>query len=1093
MGINAMERDEFELLAVEYDPFAQGPVLLTRPITEAQKEIWLSAQMGDEANCAFNESLTLRLVGELDAAGMETAVTALTQRHEALRLTFSPDGENMLITQTVRLDIPAIDLSQKTAVERDSALHTLVEAEVTTPFDLTFGPLLRVKIVKLRPDEHAILLTFHHIIADGWSIAMLLSDLGQLYQAAMQNAPASLPPVFKFSWYARYLEVKQATEPENKAEAYWLQQFQGDIPLLDLPTDRPRPKMRTYAAAREDVLIDAPLVKELKRLGAQAGCTFFNTMFAAFSLYLSKLLDQNDLVVGIPAAGQSVVGEENLIGHCINMLPIRVRFERDIALVDYFQHVKDIVLNAHDHQEYTFGTLLKKLPLTRDASRIPLIPVTFNIDQEPRRPNYGPLQAVYSSNPRRAETFEMAVNCYESPAGLMMETTYNTDLFDQATILQRAAEFKTLLAQLAARPAGRLADFTIVPDEMRETLLKEWNATQMAYPRQAVTHALIADQANQRPEQTAVITNHTTMTYGELNGRANQLARHLQALGVQPDSLVAVSLERTADMLVGVLAVWKAGGAYVPLDPAYPTERLALMLADSGASILLTQSSLLPQLPSHSGSVVLLDQAWTQISALSDEEVSSPVKPEHLAYVIYTSGSTGAPKGVQVPHRAVVNFLTSMAQTPGLTAADTLLAVTTLSFDIHVLELYLPLLQGARLVLASPAEAVDGEELLRLMRKHKVTVMQATPTSWRLLIAAGWSRQDALKVLVGGEALPPDLARELLTRAASVWNMYGPTETTVWSTCYQVTDPDAPILIGKPVGNTQVYVLDQAQQMVPVGVPGELYIGGDGVTRGYLGRPELTAERFVADPFSGAPGNRLYRTGDLARFTPDGNLEYFRRLDNQVKVRGFRIELGDIEAAMSQFPGMAQAVVTVREDMPGGKMLAGYCIFAPQVHDNYQDGEWAVELRRYLREKLPDYMVPTSFMALDSFPLTPNGKINRRALPKPAQVQTGPDAAYAAPRDDRETAVAHIWADVLGLARIGIHDDFFDLGGHSLLAIQIIVRLNQTLDIDLPLGSLFQMPTVADLAQAVAAKQYVLESDTLLDAVDNDDQESFIF
>ncbi|MCB9419419.1 MAG: amino acid adenylation domain-containing protein [Ardenticatenaceae bacterium] len=1082
--------DNANLQPVDFDPFAEGNILLTAPITEAQKEIWLSAQMGDGANCAFNESMSLRLRGDLNKEALETAVAHLIQRHEALRITFSTDGQTLLIEDETAVTIPIIDLSAQSANERSKALANLIDAEVTTPFDLANGPLLRVKIVKLSQTEHEILFTIHHIVGDGWSIAMLLSDLGHLYDDARRGVTADLPPAYKYSAYARHVETQKATGGEKTAEAYWLKQFSGSIPLMDLPTDRPRPKFRTYNAAREDVLIEPQLVKDLKRLGARAGCTFFNTMFATFNIYLSKLLGQDDLAVGVPAAGQSVVGEENLIGHCINMLPIRTKVDNNLTITDYFKHMKGVVLNAYDHQEYTFGTLLEKLALPRDASRIPLIPITFNIDQEPRDPFYGDLQASYFCNPRRYENFEMAVNCFDSPKGLTIEMQYNTDLFDRATILQRVAEFKALMANMVAKPDSRLHELSIIPEDMRRTLLKTWNATQMNYPQNACVHELISERAAQHSDRTAVIAGDVTMTYGELDGRSNQLARHLQSLGVGPDALVAVSLERTVDMLVGVLGVWKAGGAYVPLDPAYPTERLALMLEDSQAAILLTESELLPQLPPHNGTTVILDAQWPQIKALNSEPVATAVKPEHLAYVIYTSGSTGRPKGVQVPHGAAVNFLVSMAQTPGFSADDTLLAVTTLSFDIHVLELYLPLLQNGRIILASRGEAADGEQLLRLIRQHNVTVMQATPTSWRLLIAAGWNKQDALKVLIGGEALPPDLARELLERSNQVWNMYGPTETTVWSTCYRVTDPDAPILIGRPIGNTTVYVLDAQQQPVPVGVPGELYIGGAGVTRGYLHRPELTEERFLPDRFSDLPGDLLYRTGDLVRFRPDGNLEYFRRLDNQVKVRGFRIELGDIEAAMEQFPDVYQAVTAVRDDMPGGKALVGYILLQPE-----KDGQQEITatLRRHLREKLPDYMVPSHFVVMDEFPLTPNGKIDRRALPKPVQTDGGSNETYVAPRNELETAVAQIWSSVLNLSKVGMQDDFFDLGGHSLLAIQIVTRINQSLGVNLPLGSLFQMPTIADLAQSIAAQKYVTESTTLLETADPDDQEEFVF
>lgn len=1057
--------------SVDFDPFAGGDVLLTAPATEAQKEIWASVRMGEEANCAYNESQTLRLVGELDVEALRAAFQLLIQRHEALRTTISPDGTTLCVTDFLEIEIPYLNWSGLSPDERDSKVAALRKQAVEQPFDLEHGPLIRVLIAKLQSQEHLVLVTAHHIICDGWSWAVLTPDLGKFYSARKQGIAPDLEEVDRFSDYALMLEEQLGSSDMAETEAYWLQQF-STVPVLDLPIDRPRPPLRTFNSSREDWQLPSQLVADLKQLGTRFSCSFMSTLLAGFEVWLHRLTGQEDVVVGVLAAGQAATGMYNLVGHCVNLLPMRSQVSGDVSFTDYLQSRRSTILDAYDHQQFTFGHLIQKLTIPRDPSRIPLVPVLLNIDQglDTSKLPFDGLTVEFFSNPRSYENFELFVNATELNGTVTLECQYNSNLFNPGTIQQRMAEFETLLAAIVANPGQPIGQLPLLPEAERQ-LLATWNQTQAAYPETQCIHQLVADQAARTPDAIAVALETQHLTYRELQQRANQLAHYLQAQGVKPETLVGISMERVPEMLVAMLGVLQAGGAYVPLDPTYPAERLAFMLEDAGLSFLVTQEHLIEQLPAAQAQIICLDRDWATISQQSCEQPVNTITPDNLAYVIYTSGSTGKPKGVQVPHRGVVNFLSSMQHQPGISQADVLLSVTTLSFDIAVLELLLPLTVGATTVLVSRQMAMDGEALLQTIDRSRATIMQATPATWRLLLAAGWQGSPQLKILCGGEALPPALAKDLVNRAKQVWNLYGPTETTIWSTCYELSATDAKPLIGKPIANTQIYLLDAYQQPVPIGVPGEICIGGAGVVRGYLNRPELKAERFISDPFSDDPQHRLYRTGDLARFLPDGNLEYFQRIDNQVKVRGFRIELGEIEAIMAQHLGVKEAVVTARAEPSGEKILVGYLI--PESTAN--QAELIPNLRQFLKGQLPDFMVPTVFVLLEAFPLTPNGKIDRKALPQPDSARRELLENYVAPRNPIEQEIADIWAQVLKLDRVGVDDNFFELGGYSLLAIQIVSRLRQALQVEIPLPSLFELPTVAELANRVESLRWALQ------------------
>lgn len=1061
-----------ETAAVDFDPFAEGEVLLTALATESQKEIWASVQLGDDANCAYNESISLQLQGALNIGALRSAFQEVAKRHEALRTTFSPDGNNLCITDSPDIEIPLIDLSSLSEADKQQKVAYARHQAVSLPFDLEHGTLFRVELFRLQPEEHLLIFTAHHIVLDGWSLGVIIPELGKLYSAFHQGIEPDLEDPDRFSNYALMLEEAEGSEEMIATENYWLQQFAGSVPVVDFPTDRPRPPLRTFESAREDLEISAELVSALKQLGTASGCSFMTVLLSGFEAFLHRLTGQEDLVVGISAAGQAASGQYNLVGHCVNLLPLRTQVRSAQSFRDYLHSRKSTVLDAYDHQQFTFGRLLQKLALPRDSSRIPLVPIIFNIDQglDSRKLGFDGLEVEFFSNPRRFENFELFINATELAGKLTLECQYNTNLFDADTIRRRLAEFETLLAGIVDHPDCTIATLPLLP-AFEQQLLTQWNQTQTSYPRDLCIHQLVEAQVARTPNAIAAVFEGQSLTYRDLDQRANQLAHYLRTQGVRAEVLVGICVERSLEMLIGVLGILKAGGAYLPLDPAYPPDRIAFMLEDSQLSVLLTQNALKTNLPSFAGQIVCLDTDWQAIDAASDvPEPSSPtVTPENLAYIIYTSGSTGKPKGVQVPHRCVVNFLTSMKECPGIRPTDVLLSVTTLSFDIAVLELLLPLTVGARTVLVSREVIMDGEALLKTLQKNNTTVMQATPTTWRLLLAAGWQGNPALKAFCGGEALPVNLATELLKYGQSLWNLYGPTETTIWSTCYEQGSDTKP-LIGQPIANTQVYVLDPHLQPVPIGVPGELYIGGAGVVRDYLNHPELTEERFIASPFSSEPKERLYRTGDLVRYQADGNLEYLQRIDHQVKVRGFRIELGEIEAVLLQDSAVQEAIVIVREDTPGEKLLVGY--FVPQPGT---DGTSLIaELRRFLKAQLPEYMVPTHFMPLPSLPLTPNGKVDRKALPKIDSQQLAAD--YVAPRTELERQIAELWTEVMGVEKVGVNDNFFELGGHSILAIQVIARLRKILQIELPVTALFELPTVADFTNRIETLQWATQA-----------------
>jgi amino acid adenylation domain-containing protein len=1067
------------------------------PASFAQERLWFLDQL-EPGNPAYNMPAAVRLCGRLDVAALCRSLNEIVRRHETLRTTFAAtDGRPVqVIAPVVTSPLAVVDLRSCPEMRRKTEMWRLIAAEARRPFDLARGPLFRATLLRLdgacpvraarrvseqgQREQHVLLLNVSHIVSDGWSQGVLLRELAALYEAFSNARPLPLPELpLQYADFARWQREWLQGEVLDAQLSYWKRQL-GDAPaVLELPTDRPRPAAQTFHGVRQTRVWPMSSSQALKALSQREGVTLFMTLLAAFQVLLYRYTGQTDLVVGSPVAGRNRAELEGLIGFFVNTLVLRTDLSGDPTFRELLRRVRETVMGAFAHQDLPFEKLVDGLQLERDLSRNPLCQVMFALQNAPLPALELPeLTLTPLETDSGAARFDLTLSVWDTPQSLREVWEYNTDLFDARTIERMQGHFQTLLECIVANEKAseqRLSDLSALTGTERQQLLVEWNDTSTAYAEDKCIHELFEAQVKRTPDAVAVVFEDGCLSYDALSRRANKLAHHLQGLGVGPEVLVGIYVERSPEMLVGLLATLKAGGAYIPLDPVYPQERLAFMLKDTRAPVLLTQRHLLDKLPAHQAQIVCLDSDWPMIASRPQTAPPCATAAGNLAYTIYTSGSTGRPKGVQILHRAVVNFLDTMRQRPGLTARDTILSVTTLSFDIALLELFLPLTIGACVVLVSRATASDGVQLIERLATFRATVMQATPATWRLLLAADWQGDSRLRILCGGEALPRALAHQLLARADSVWNLYGPTETTVWSTVYELTTSDDLISIGRPIANTESYLLDSHLRPVPIGVSGELYIGGAGLARGYLHRPGLSAERFVPNPFPATSfpslggdergGARLYKTGDLARYRPDGNIEFLRRADYQVKLRGFRIELGEIEAVLMQHPAVCETVALVQEDVPQQKRLVAYLVTekksAPTVS----------ELRRFLQERLPDYMLPSIFVTLDALPLTPNGKLDRRALPAPEHGRPELEQAFVAPRTPLEETLSGIWMQILGLERVGVHDNFFDLGGHSLLATQVISRVRDVCQVDVPLRILFGRPTVAGLAAGIAQHQ----------------------
>ena len=1052
--------------------------------TDAQLEVWLSSLQSVEANCAYNEIASLTFEGPFDRDRIEQAIEKVVQRHGSLRSTFSEDGQKVLVRRNAAYVFETVDFTDKDAESLEESLQEVIINQASTPFDLVNGPLFRVVLQALSENSHKLTFTAHHLVLDGWSLAVFCKDLGHFYAKLGGEKRDPLPPTNEYDDYSHKMESYLSSDEGKADEAFWVDQFSDNIPVLDLPTEKTRPALRTYFGHRYDHYLPAELVERVRKVGAKSGCSLYNIMLSAFNAWLARISGNDDFCVGIPTAGQAAMDQLELIGHCVNTMPLRTKVDVNQSFADYMKQCRGTLLDALDHQRYSYGTLLRKLAPPRDPSRPPMLAVSFNVDPtvEANGIGFGDADVQLLVEPRKFENFEWFVNgVIHKDKSIEMQVQFNTDLYSTQHMKFLFEGFQTFLESIADDPTGRIADHGVMSIPQRQKVIVDWNATELDYPVISTLHGEFSRQAEKTPNNTAVVFEDVTLSYADVEMRSNQIARHLQASGVTAGDLVGICVNRSADMLVYLYGIMKAGAGYVPLDPGYPSDRLKYMCDHSGLKLIVTEKELSSRVSEFGKPQIEIDDAPHELDSFSTDKVQCDATPSDICYVIYTSGSTGKPKGVQVPHGCVVNFLYSMQQTPGFGADDSVLAITTLSFDIAVLELYLPTISGGKVVILDSTTAADGMRLAAQLDEHDISLLQATPATWRMMIEAGWNGKRDLKILCGGEPMPNDLVSPLLDRCDQLWNMYGPTETTVWSSAFQITDADAPILIGKPIGNTQIYVLDSAGNEVPVGCAGEVFIGGAGVTLGYRNQPEMTEKRFVKNryrnPFVDYVSDRIYKTGDLARYRFDGNIEFLRRNDKQVKVRGFRIELGEIEKTIKSHPAVKQCVVIVREDTVGDARLVAYTIDNPDANVSVS------ALRDHIRSSLPHYMVPQHFVTLDAMPQTNNGKIDYKALPVPqvdsSDVSMNRDAAT--PDTEAEKYLASVWAELLGMDDLYLNDTFFDIGGHSLLVMKVITAVHQKTGVKLGPQD-FLVSTLEQMAGRIET-EYTFESSSAVEAV----------
>jgi amino acid adenylation domain-containing protein len=1092
------------------------------PLSFAQQRLWFLDQL--EPNSSFyNVPTAVRLSGEVDVEALGRALSEVVRRHEALRTTFpSVEGRPVQRIEEARpLELPVVDLRSMREQEREVEARRLVEEEAARPFDLGGGPVLRVRLVRVADDEHILMLTMHHIVSDGWSMGVLVSEVTTLYGAYERGEESPLPELaIQYGDFAVWQRGWLQGERLERELAYWREQLGGELPALELPADRARPPVQSFKGSSVSFRVPDGVTESLRQLSQREGCTLFMTLLTAFDMLLSRYTGQSDITVGTPVAGRNRAEVEPLIGFFVNTLVLRADLSGEPTFVQLMKRVREVCLGAYAHQDVPFEKLVEELHPERDPSRSPLFQVMFSFESAPVAPvksasdGAGLRLAQVGGGSGTTAKFDLSASLTDTGTGLLGALEYSTDLFDEETVARMMGHLQHLVAAVAADAGRRVDELEMLGEAERRQLLFEWNETRAAYPPPYVLQQLFEEQVERTPGAVAVVFDDTQLTYRELNGRANQLAHHLLTLGVGAEVLVGICVERSLEMVVGLLGVLKAGGAYLPLDPAYPAERIAFMLEDAGVAVLLTQSSLLEQLPSHWGFTLCLDTDWELVAAHAAENPNCANVAENLAYVIYTSGSTGQPKGVAISHGALVNHMRWMLATFPLDDSDAVLQKTPFSFDASVWEFYAPLLSGARLVVARPGLHQDPAALAAEVARQGVTTLQVVPTLLRAL-GEEWGQCRSLRRLfVGGEALATADARRAgeLTGAA-VYNLYGPTEATIDTTVRESGGHgagQAMELIGRPVSNVRVYVLGERGELRPVGVAGELYVGGAGIARGYLGRAGLTAERFVPDEYSGESGARLYRTGDVVRWRGDGELEFIGRVDGQVKVRGYRIEVGEVEAALLQHEGVNEcAVVAVDGGKDVGVRLVAYVVAdvaeagAAGAGGGGEAGAEAVAgvpggegvsggdgmtggegmageaglvageaglkvngevLRSYLAGKLPGHMLPWRLVLIDALPLTPNGKVDRRALA--GEKLYGQDEArnFVAARGQVEFELCRIWQEVLGVEKVGVTDNFFELGGHSLMATRMMFRVSEWLGKTVPLSVLFRESTVEKLA-----------------------------
>jgi aspartate racemase len=1036
------------------------------PLSFGQQQLWLLAQLIAHSP-VYNESVTVRLPGVLDVAALEQSFNELIQRHEAWRTSFSlVDGQPVqVIHPTLTCRLPVVDLRHLTEAERESEALRLATEEALRPFDLTQVPLLRATLFRLHDEDHRLFIALHHIIFDGFTVyRVFLPELRALYEAYTGGQPSTLSPLpIQYSDYATWQRNWLQGEKITGQLSYWKRQLTGAPSTLELPTDHPRPAVPAYRGSIQSFALSGSFTAELKAFSRQEGCSLYVTMLAAFSILLFRYTSQEDLLIGTATAGRNQPELQGLLGIFINTLVMRSDLSGNPSIRELLTRLREMTIDAQAHQDVPFEYVVKELQPERGAGQNPLFQVLLMLEPPiPVLPSGWSLTHMDVNT--RTSKFDLSLILEDREEGLLGRFEYDTDLFDDSTIARMVGHWQTLLKSIIQDTTRHISDLPLLTGNEQKQLLEDWNATQTPYPLEKCVHQLFEDQAQRRPEAVALIYENQAMTYRELNERANQLAHRLKRLGVVTEQCVGLYMDRSLEMVVGLLGILKAGGAYVPLDPSYPRQRLAFMLQDTRAMVLLTQPALLDTLPMPGLEVVSLDPSWKAIDQEPVENPLSETRTTNLAYVMYTSGSTGTPKGVEIQHSSI-NRLVFGVDFARLDEARTILHMAPISFDASTFEVWGSLLHGARCVLY-PERIPTPKNIGALIRKHHVTTLWLTASLFNAVIDDAPEELLGIEqLLTGGETLSVTHIRRAIRMlpGTELINGYGPTEGTTFTCCYSIpcdsSKNSRSIPIGRPIGNTQVYILDKYLKPVPVGIPGELHIGGAGLARGYLNQPELTQEKFISHPLSEQPGARLYKTGDLVRYLTDGTIEFLGRLDQQVKIRGYRVEPGEIEMVIGQHRAVLEALVLVHQNKRGEKSLVAYVVPVQERGVTIED------LRQFLKERLPEYMIPSYFILMDALPLTANGKLDRAALPVPEHSRNASGENFVAAKLIIHHQLVNIWEDLLNVRPIGIRDNFFYLGGHSLLAARLVYRIEQTFGKKVSLSTLFARPTIEKLAQ----------------------------
>lgn len=1113
--------------------FSEEAEVFVFPTSFAQQRLWFLDQLAP-GNPFYNVSTALHLTGSLNFTALKQTFNEIVRRHETLRTRFVMVEQQPVqaISPSLTIPLPLIDLRNFDSPERGTRMQQIITQEAQHPFNLTTGPLLRVKLLQLDEAEYLLLLNLHHIVADGWSIGVLIKELGVLYKAlagdkrclTTSDSVSTLLPELPIQyadfaqWQREWLQgvTANGTSPLQSQLVYWQKQLNG-ISVLNLPTDRLRPAVPSYRGAKQFLELPPSLTQALEVLSSQEGVTLFMTMLAAFQTLLYRYTQQQDIAVGSPIANRNRSELEGLIGFFVNSLVLRTDFSGNPTFQELLNRVREITLEAYSHQDLPFEKLVEELHPERDLSYHPFFQVVFSLQNTPIETLElsGLTLSLFEFDSKTAK-LDLEFHLWQDLESLKGQMVYSTDLFDDKTITRMLGHFQTLLESIVANPEQQISDLSLLTEEERQELLIDWNDTKRDYPENKCFHQLFEAQVEKTPDAialnarsaNALVFDDEQLSYKELNIRSNQLAHYLKKLGVVPDILVGICVERSPEAIIALLGILKAGGAYLPLDPSLPQERLDFMLEDAQVSVLLTQEKLILHFEDFSNPIICIDKDWAIITQHSKENPTSCVKSHNLAYIIYTSGSTGKPKGVLLQHRGLSNLAASQIEVFNIQPSNHILQFASLSFDASIFEIVMALQTGATLYLANKESLIPGQHLLNLLREKAITHVTLPPA---VLAVLPTELLPALQTIIcAGESCTDDIVKRWWNSQRRFFNAYGPTEVTVWSTVAEISTMSEKPPIGRPIANTKIYLLDKYLQPLPIGIIGELYINGEGLAQGYLNRPELTIEKFIPNPFSDKKGARLYKTGDLARYRPDGNIEFLGRIDNQVKIRGFRVELSEIETILSQHQSVQKAVVIVKENVSGDKYLVAYIVpnietqrqslqrratalvresdlggfpheelpkgFADSKQVVWEPPQRAASnftslLRKFLKEKLPEYMIPKAFVMLDSLPLTVNGKVDcyvLTALNTPTSRLI--DRAFIAPRTPTESTLAKIWAEVLNIEHVGIYDNFFDLGGDSLLTVRLMKQIHKHFECELPLSSLFLNPTIESLATSLSSQ-----------------------